>query len=206
MSNPDKVAVATSPTLEADVLRENGELPGAAPEVLPGKVDGGLSPEIGSSSPAVGGPPDAELTLTPDGGSPTPDGGHPDEELVPAKRVRDLQSANDKLRAQLARLDVSMTEKAEQIEALGAGLAAATERYRLALQAANPDLPQELLTGSSIQELDEALERGQAIIDQVKANLAKAPERNAVPIGAPARTEPDWSTLSPKEKILRGMR
>jgi hypothetical protein len=121
------------------------------------------------------------------------------EPLVPFKRVRDLQSQGDRLRAQLARRE-------EEIRRLQNSLQEATAKYRQALLAANPTIPEEFLTGSTVEELEASLGQARAAVDRIRQHLEEERGRSlAVPAGAPARRGPDLTALSPREKILYGL-
>jgi len=130
----------------------------------------------------------------------TPPGGEP---LVspkrvasgdPEKRVRDLQSAADRLRNQVKNQEATIQE-------LQGNLAEAVSRYRESLLAQHPEIPADLLKGSTIAELDASLENAQAVVDNVKQHLAEK-----VPAGAPARQGINISSMSPGEKISYGLK
>ena len=137
----------------------------------------------------------SEQNASEPGSSPSTDTAHghgePDEELVPVSRVRDLQSANDKLRAELKGKDT-----------LNHRLAGAVGKYREALLLAHSVIPEELIKGESIEELDVSLAQAQAVVEKIKNNIEEA---DTIPAGAPARTGTDLSEMSSVEKIKRGL-
>ena len=82
---------------------------------------------------------------------------------------------------------------------------AATERYRELILAREPELPVDLVIGSTVDEVDAAVERARQTVSQVRQQLESQAKANRVPAGAPARTAPDTSALSPAEKIRLGL-
>lgn len=84
-------------------------------------------------------------------------------------------------------------------------LKSATGAYRELLASANPDIPAELIKGESIEELKSSLEEAKKLVARLKAGLKEEARASRVPAGAPARSEPDTSALSPVEKIRYGI-
>lgn len=138
------------------------------------------SPSTEQNEPATGSPPQE---------------GQSDEELVPVSRVRDLQSTSDKLR-------VDLKEREEANSKLQGDLGEAVIKYREALLKANPHLPEELIQGSSIEELDASVQKAQTVVEKVKSNIE---ESTRVPAGSPVRSGPDISEMSTGEKIQYGL-
>ncbi|RLC91913.1 MAG: hypothetical protein DRI39_09325 [Chloroflexi bacterium] len=114
--------------------------------------------------------------------------------LVPEKRVRDLQSTADRLRNQVRDQEAAIQE-------LRGNLSEAVNRYRDALLKQHPEIPADMLEGDTVAALDASLEQARAVVDNVKRHLAER-----VPAGAPQRTGPDISSMSPGEKITYGLR
>ena len=103
---------------------------------------------------------------------------------------------------EIERLTTLVTEKDSEISGLKQQVEIAVSRYRDALIAGAPDLPEELVRGNTIEELDRSVESAKKIVEKVASRIeARAPEAR-VPSGAPARRPADVSGLSPREKIL----
>lgn len=116
---------------------------------------------------------------------------HPTPEETPPEEALEIR-----------RLNILITEKDAEIKGRKQQTEIAVSRYRDALIAGAPDLPEELVQGSSIEELDRSLESAKKIVEKVASRIeARAPEAR-VPSGAPARRPADVSGLSPREKIL----
>jgi hypothetical protein len=128
-------------------------------------------------------------------------------ELEAARRALEEQTARaTALDRELEEAGKALREEQQQVQRLGAELAAALGRYRLALLAAAPDIPPELVQGETVAALDEALARAKALVDRVRRQVEAQAARERVPPGAPARSRADLSSLSPQEKILVGLR
>ena len=80
-------------------------------------------------------------------------------------------------------------------------LAEAVASYKAAVVRANPDVMEELLSGDTIESVDESLEKARALIGKVRQGLETEISLARVPAGAPERRTPDLSSLSPREKI-----
>jgi len=124
-----------------------------------------------------------------------------EEEMVPVKRVRDLQSTNDKLRAQIRNEQEIVSEKDRLISGLQSDLEVAVAKYREYLLAQHPEIPPELVKGNTIEEISESFLEAQKVVERVHQHLEES-----IPAGAPARSGIDVSALSPREKIEYGLR
>ena len=80
-------------------------------------------------------------------------------------------------------------------------LSQAISSYRALVIKSNPDLPEELIAGDSVEEIEKSLANAQALIDRVRERLETEIAGTRIPAGAPLRTPLDLSSLSPQEKI-----
>jgi len=123
-------------------------------------------------------------------------------------KLGEVQGELDKLTETVAEKDkklkvgeAAVGEMTAKLEAATGGLAAAIQSYKeMALQA-NSNIPAELISGESIEELAASLESAKTLISKVKETIKAEIASGKVPAGAPARTPPDLSALSPREKI-----
>jgi len=69
----------------------------------------------------------------------------------------------------------------------------------------NTDLPEELIAGDSVEEIDRSLASARALIDRVRERLETEIAGARIPAGAPLRAPADLSALSPQEKIQYAM-
>ena len=102
-------------------------------------------------------------------------------------------------------LKTAVTEKDKGFASLTQNFEAAVAAYRNQVLKANPLIPAELVLGNTIADIDHAVDKAAAIVTRIKGGLAQEQQTVTVPAGAPGRTPPDLSGLSPKEKIAQGI-
>lgn len=102
---------------------------------------------------------------------------------------------------QIASLKQSLAESEDKLKQLEGNLAQAVISYRAALISANPDIPEELIDGETIEAIEESLAKAKKLVGRVRQGLEAEAMQSRFPGGAPPRTAPDLSALSPKEKI-----
>jgi len=121
--------------------------------------------------------------------------------------------------ARIAELQASLSEaltlsetKGKELESTTAELsqlkesnAQAIAKYLDAVRAANPTIPQDIITGETIEDIDASVAKAQAIANAVKQSLEAEAKEARVPAGAPARGEIPLEGLSPREKIAAGI-
>jgi chromosome segregation ATPase len=112
-----------------------------------------------------------------------------------------LREAQD----QVAARDEEAAALREQVEALQGSLKAAASKYRDALLASRPEVPPDLVSGETVEEVDQHLEAAMRMVAQLRSHLESQAQALRVPSGAPARRAPDLSALSPAEKIIHGL-
>ena len=152
--------------------------------------------------------------------------GHPEEvagdQVPPAEtpasdeRMTQLQQQVDSLSEQKASLEAELAGAKEELDevsrrlredwqtevgSLKEQLAAAVASYRTRVLAAEPELPEELVKGDTVAEIDASLAAARALVARVKSQLEAQAAAGRVPTGAPPRAAPDLSALSPREKI-----
>ncbi len=123
------------------------------------------------------------------------EGAESEEELVPVSRVRDLQSTADKLRVDLSEKESLNIKLQEQVEN-------DVTKYRDVLVQANPLIPEELIQGASVEELDASIVKATQVVEKVKSSID---ESTRIPAGSPVRSGPDLSEMSASEKIKHGL-
>jgi len=103
--------------------------------------------------------------------------------------------------AEVAGLKQTITEAEEKLAHINDLLSRAVASYRELVVAANPEIPPELITGDSVESVDESLQSARALVEKVKQGIEEETSRTRVPAGAPQRAPVDLSALSPQEKI-----
>jgi uncharacterized coiled-coil protein SlyX len=118
-----------------------------------------------------------------------------------ASRISELEQAVAERDDQIAALKQSVAELEPRLTELEDSLSQAISSYRALVIKSNPQLPEELIAGDSIEEIDNSLASAQALIDRVRQRLEAEIAGARIPTGAPLRTPVDLSALSPQEKI-----
>jgi len=108
--------------------------------------------------------------------------------------------------------DSPVASTSEDLEAIKTELASVKEAYAQAIskyleaaRALNAAIPQDVIAGQTIEEIDASVKKAKAIANAVKANLEAQAKEAKVPAGAPTRGEISLEGLSPREKIAAGI-
>ena len=132
------------------------------------------------------------------------------EEEKKAKAAAEAALAEKDVR--IAELQASLSEAKQGSEATAAELASIKEantqavaKYLDVVRAGNSTIPQDIIAGETIEEIDASVEKAQSIANAVKANLEAQAKEAKVPAGAPTRGEISLEGLSPREKIVAGI-
>lgn len=131
---------------------------------------------------------------------------HLEETLAQLREEQSQLSASlREAQAQLAARDEELAALRQEVEALQASRKAAASKYRDALLASQPEVPPDLVSGETVEEVDQHLEAALRMVAQLRSHLESQAQALRVPTGAPARRAPDPSALSPAEKIVYGL-
>jgi hypothetical protein len=132
------------------------------------------------------------------------------EEERKAKAAADAALAEKDNR--IIELESSLSEAKQGSEAVAAELAQVKEaniqavsKYLDVVRSANPTIPQDVIVGDTIEDIDAALAKAVTIAESVKSSLEAQAKETRVPAGAPTRTEISVEGLSPREKISAGI-
>ena len=117
------------------------------------------------------------------------------------KQILNLGQTMADKEGEITSLKQSLAVSQEQQKRLADSLAQAVSSYKALAISANPQLPEELITGDTIEAVNDSLTRAKTLVSKVRQGLEAEALQARFPSGAPARTTPDLSTLSPKEKI-----
>jgi chromosome segregation ATPase len=125
-------------------------------------------------------------------------------------RAVHLESELSALRQELAGAREEAQSRDEELcaqnDALSTQAQGAAQRYRELILLQSPELPEELVTGESVAEIDAALERARETVLKVRGHLESQAQATRVPVGAPVRSGPDISGMNAEEKIREGLR
>lgn len=128
------------------------------------------------------------------------------EELEQVKsRVIELEDLVAQKDEELAKANTRVSELEQVVAESGRNLAQAVSSYKALVMKSNPGVLEELITGDTIEDINESLERARTIVGMVRQGLEAEMASARVPAGAPERTTTDLSALSPREKIQYGI-
>lgn len=113
------------------------------------------------------------------------------ELLTSDERASAAASEAESLRGQLA-------EASERVRA-------AAERYRDLVVRTEPQLPAELIAGDDVDAVDASVEAARAVVGRVRSHIEAQAQAARVPAGAPPRSGPDLSAMTPEQKIRHGL-
>jgi len=114
--------------------------------------------------------------------------------------------------ARLAALETALSEAKQGSEASAADLATVKEardqavsKYLTMVKTLNPTIPENMVVGGTIEEIDLSIERGKAMVASVKKAMEAEALAAKVPAGAPPRSPISFEGMSPKDKIAYGI-
>jgi hypothetical protein len=81
----------------------------------------------------------------------------------------------------------------------------ALAKYREALIEGHPDIPSQLIHGSSIEELYSSVDAGKEVVAQIREGLREEVGAVVVPAGSPERSGIKLEGMSAREKIAAGI-
>ena len=87
------------------------------------------------------------------------------------------------------------------IRTLEESLTKAVTGYKTLVIKSNPDIIEDLIDGDTIESINESLEKAKDLVSRVRQGVEAEISKVKVPVGAPERSSPDLSALSPAEKI-----
>jgi hypothetical protein len=93
----------------------------------------------------------------------------------------------------------------EQLDAATQREHAAAERYRDLVVRTEPALPAELIAGDSVDAVDASVEAARSVVGRVRSHIEAQAQAGRVPAGAPPRSGPDLSSMTPEQKIRYGL-
>ncbi len=125
-----------------------------------------------------------------------------DEELTKANaRIIELEQTVANLDSEVITLKQAAAESEEKLTTINHSLAETVASYKALVAQFNPEVLEELITGDTIEAINESLEQAKTLVSRVRQGLEAEITAGKVPAGAPIRTPPDLSALSPREKI-----
>lgn len=116
-------------------------------------------------------------------------------------RISELGQATANLESEIATLKQAVAEADDSLHKLGESFKQAVASYKVLVVQSNPDVPEELVTGDSIEAINDSLTSAKELVSKIRKGMESEILLTRVPAGAPERTPPDLSALSSREKI-----
>ncbi len=120
-------------------------------------------------------------------------------------KVGELEKEATAKELKINMLEQKLTEISKQQKETGNRLSIAVNSYRNLISANNTEIPAELISGNSIEEIDNSLMSAKLLVNKIRQGLEGEISAARIPGGAPVRGELDISGLSPIEKIKYAM-
>jgi predicted RNase H-like nuclease (RuvC/YqgF family) len=108
--------------------------------------------------------------------------------------------------SEITALKKELDELKQAIDEANKATVQAVAAYKEMAAQANPGLPSELISGDTIAAISESLKNACTVVEKVRQEMEAEASRTRIPAGAPRRSVPDLSGLSPREKIQQGLK
>lgn len=116
-------------------------------------------------------------------------------------RISELGQATANLESEIATLKQAVAEADDSLHKLGESFKQAVASYKVLVVQSNPDVPEELVAGDTIEAITDSLTSAKELVSKIRKSMETEISLARVPAGAPERTPPDLSALSSREKI-----
>jgi chromosome segregation ATPase len=124
-----------------------------------------------------------------------------DETARAESRVAELEQVVSEKDSEIENLKRTGKELEERYRTLEESLTDAVTGYKALVIKSNPDIIDDLIEGETVESINESLEKAKTLVSRIRQGMEDEVSRVKVPAGAPERSSPDLSTLSPAEKI-----
>jgi len=109
------------------------------------------------------------------------------------------------LETALGEANQSLNARSEDCDRLKAALDDAVNAYRKLAISSSPLYSDDMISGSSVEEIDASIKKVNGLVKKMRSTLEAELKDLTVPAGAPERSAPDLSGLSPRDKIKQGI-
>jgi len=103
--------------------------------------------------------------------------------------------------SEVATLKRAVAEAEGKMTDVNNALTQAVASYKALVVKSTPGVLVELITGDTVEEVNESLENAQVLVNRVRQEMEAEVSLTKVPAGAPQRAPLDLSALSSREKI-----
>jgi chromosome segregation ATPase len=116
-------------------------------------------------------------------------------------RIAEMERVISEKDAEIAGLKHNGGELEERCRTLEESLKEVVTGYKTLVIKSNPDIIEDLIIGDTIESINESLEKAKDLVSRIKQGVEAEISKVKIPAGAPERSSPDLSSLSPAEKI-----
>ena len=124
-----------------------------------------------------------------------------DETVRAESRVAELEQVVSEKDSEIENLKHTGEDLEERCRTLEKSLTDAVTGYKALVIKSNPDIIDDLIDGETVESINESLEKAKTLVSRIRQGMEDEISKVKVPAGAPERSSPDLSTLSPAEKI-----
>lgn len=121
------------------------------------------------------------------------------------RQVAELEGQAADLEQRFQEQEALRQEAEEKLASVQEALVQAVARYRSVLLTSAPEAPEAMVQGETVDEVDESFAQAKELVQHIKDRVEASLARERVPVGSPTRSGLDFSSLSPREKILNAL-
>jgi hypothetical protein len=122
----------------------------------------------------------------------------PSETPIDTGKLTGLENALNEARK-------SLEARTGDYDRLKAALADTVSAYRKLAVSSSPLYSDDMISGSTVEEIDASIKKVNGLVKKMRSTLEAELKDLTIPAGAPERSAPDLSGLSPREKIKQGI-
>ena len=134
-----------------------------------------------------------------------PPASNPDAIGTLTARVTELEGQLTAKDTELSEAKRTLNSQAQDFGVIKMGYDEAVTAYRKLAVSSNSIFTEELITGSTIAEVDASMQKVTGLAEGIRIKLEAELRTIVIPAGAPERSGPDTSGMSPREKIKAGI-
>ena len=116
-----------------------------------------------------------------------------------------LEAALAEKEAALSEAQKNLDSRSRDYDQLKATLDDAVKAYRKLAISTSPLYSEDVISGTSIQEINSSIQKVNGLVKKMRTSLESELKSLIIPAGAPERSGPDLSGLSPRDKIKQGI-
>ena len=121
-------------------------------------------------------------------------------------RIAQLEADINQVTETLNGKTVELEEAATKLTNVSSVLTDAVSKYLSVTRTSNPSVPADIITGDTVEEINQSLDKGRSIVATVRETIETEVAAGIVPAGAPVRGEVGLEGMTAREKISAGIK